>query len=398
MTRETLIVKGKVKVLEWNYAETGPRQGMIFAKIHEFRPQNAPAELLGQPSVSTCADVCCASEAPAVHVPALTTLQAGLLLMLAGALLAWLYSLLSLWRPSQPPTPAAADNPAAPIVVADLARRPQPASPGRPVCSNSSFVTKVEAFLRFGGVREYPKMVAYPDASPKAQLPFIERGGQRIGDSHFILKHLVSSGTISAEVEFPPGARARTTALAVARMCDTDLAAAVVYYRFVDDEGWARCKHELLGAFRLPPGVGWLVGRVVRKQSLRRVVEQGFGRHSASDRLALVAHELSALSTLLGDRTFLFGRVPYAVDASAFGVLDQMAARELNPDLTDLLERHANLVAYRERIRARFFGRDYTAAVKWVDSPPAESSDDKKQAACRHAPARIQDVVRAKEE
>lgn len=28
----------------------------------------------------------------------------------------------------------------------------------------------------------------------------------------------------------------RTTALAVARMCDTDLAAAVVYYRFVDDE------------------------------------------------------------------------------------------------------------------------------------------------------------------
>lgn len=90
-----------------------------------------------------------------MHVPALTTLQAGLLLMLAGALLAWLYSLLSLWRPSQPPTSAAADNPAAPIVVADLARRPQPASPGRPVCSNSSFVTKVEAFLRFGGVREY---------------------------------------------------------------------------------------------------------------------------------------------------------------------------------------------------------------------------------------------------
>lgn len=127
------------------------------------------------------------------------------------------------------------------------------------------------------------------------------------------------------------------------------LAAAPTIASCLPPQGWARCKHELLGAFRLPPGVGWLVGRVVRKQSLRRVVEQGFGRHSASDRLALVAHELSALSTLLGDRTYLFGRVPYAVDASAFGVLDQMAARELNPDLTDLLERHANLVrAYRQ--------------------------------------------------
>ena len=35
---------------------------------------------------------------------------------------------------------------------------------------------------------------------------------------------------------------------------------------------------------------------------------------------------------------------PYAVDASVFGVLDQMAVRFMNPQLADLLERHPNLV------------------------------------------------------
>ena len=35
---------------------------------------------------------------------------------------------------------------------------------------------------------------------------------------------------------------------------------------------------------------------------------------------------------------------PHAVDASVFGVLDQMAVRFMNPQLADLLERHPNLV------------------------------------------------------
>lgn len=45
-----------------------------------------------------------------------------------------------------------------------------------------------------------------------------------------------SSGVVPAELEFPPRGRDRAAALAVARMCDTDLAAAVVYYRFVDEQ------------------------------------------------------------------------------------------------------------------------------------------------------------------
>lgn len=204
----------------------------------------------------------------------------------------------------------------------------------------------------------------------------------------------------------------------------------------------------------MPPGVGWLLGRIVRKQSLRRVVEQGFGRHSEADRLALVAQELAALSALLGDRPFLFGAAPHAVDASAFGVLDQLAARELNPGPADLVERHANLVracrqpsaatgacsahavlqqalgyreggaakenqqyrikstpscalrswlqvAYRERIRARFFGPNYEAEVKWINDGPASGAASRvagKQTAGGSKLAGLEDAARAKEE
>lgn len=33
-----------------------------------------------------------------------------------------------------------------------------------------------------------------PASSPKSQLPYLQRGRQRIGDSHFIIQHLVRSG------------------------------------------------------------------------------------------------------------------------------------------------------------------------------------------------------------
>lgn len=55
-------------------------------------------------------------------------------------------------------------------------------------------------------------------------------------------------------------------------------------------------------------------------------LEQGYGRHSAADQEALVREELAALSTLLGGRRYFFSDAgPHAVDAAAFGVLDQMA-------------------------------------------------------------------------
>lgn len=85
---------------------------------------------------------------------------------------------------------------------------------------------------------------------------------------------------------------------------------------------------------------------MARVAALRRTQEQGFGWLSPAEQLALVREELGALSALLGaERQYLFGDRPHAVDAAAFGVLDQMAAAALNPQLAALVGEHANLVS-----------------------------------------------------
>ncbi|EFN54422.1 hypothetical protein CHLNCDRAFT_135791 [Chlorella variabilis] len=339
----------------WKFMETGPHQGDIFAQVVDYaNPQDAPERLLPH------------SHPPACGVPPGRALEAALLTGLAGVLLACLYSLLVLRRRRVPDTPAAAEDPSAPIVLADFPRLKRE---GGPTCSPSSAVTKAEAFLRFAGIH-YSKQVGSPDPapSPGVQLPYLDRGPrQRVADPHFIIKHLVSSGAAPAELEFPPGARDRAAAIAVARMCDTDLAGAVDFYRWVDDEGWARCRQALMGPSRPLSPLGAVLSRMARKACYTRCWEEGIGAHSEGDRLALVGEELGALSQLLGDSPYLFGASPHAVDAAAFGVLDQMAARCLNPQLADLLERWPNLAAYRDRIRRRFFGQEYERVVAWVD-------------------------------
>lgn len=118
--------------------------------VKDYLPGNAPAELLGAAASAAAAAPQCEAAPTACG---LRLLEAALLLAFLGALAAWLYSLLSLPRRRQPHTPAAAEDAGAPLVLADFPRFPHPREDGSwPASSSSSFVTKVEAFLRFAGL------------------------------------------------------------------------------------------------------------------------------------------------------------------------------------------------------------------------------------------------------
>ena len=117
--------------------------------VRDYLPGDAPPELLGAAASAAPA----APQCEAYTVGGLRLLEAALLLALLGALAAWLYSRLSLPRRRQPHTPAVAEDADAPLVLADFPRFPHPREDGSwPASSNSSFVTKVEAFLRFAGL------------------------------------------------------------------------------------------------------------------------------------------------------------------------------------------------------------------------------------------------------
>lgn len=65
--------------------------------------------------------------------------------------------------------------------------------------------------------------------------------------------------------------------------------------------------------------------------------------------------DLAALAVMLGDQQFLFGSLPSTYDATAFASIEGIAAFPHASLLRSYLLGSGNLMAYRDRIRARWF-------------------------------------------
>ena len=83
---------------------------------------------------------------------------------------------------------------------------------------------------------------------------------------------------------------------------------------------------------------------------------QGLARHSQQDVNLLLHDDLSALSTMLGEKRYLVGDAPCEADAALFGVLDQIVyGRLASPELKAIVRQYPLLYLHTRRVRDTFF-------------------------------------------
>lgn len=214
----------------------------------------------------------------------------------------------------------------------------------------SPYVTKTEVQLKMLGV-PYVKERARPEQSPKGQIPFIDDGGARIGDSHFIREHLEKK--LGADLDAHLDARQRAEAWAIERMLENHFGWTTGYARWLIPENFAKGPaHFVDGAPEevRPKLREELQGRV--RDTLRAV---GVARHSAEEVVELGVRSLTALSVLLGDKPYLFGDRPAGVDATAFAMLAGILTPHFDSPLRRRTEGFPNLVAYTARLMKQYF-------------------------------------------
>ncbi|HEX2463141.1 MAG TPA: glutathione S-transferase C-terminal domain-containing protein, partial [Thermoanaerobaculia bacterium] len=151
-----------------------------------------------------------------------------------------------------------------------------------------------------------------------------------------------------------------------ARLSAGDRALALAWRRTIEEHYHQAFEHQLFfgrgGAERLqqfastmPPVVRSIAPAIMLRQFRNQLWARGVGRHVEADIIAMGQSDLDAASVFLGDRPYFLGDQPTNIDACAFGFLGVTVYVEGdNP-----LFRHAaslpNLMAYTERMRARYF-------------------------------------------
>jgi hypothetical protein len=94
---------------------------------------------------------------------------------------------------------------------------------------------------------------------------------------------------------------------------------------------------------------------IIRRMQRKKLHAQGTGRHSPDEIAAIGKADWDAISTLLGDKTFLFGDRPSTFETSLYGFLEATLGFPGGSPVRRHLSTIENLVRYRDHVKKTYF-------------------------------------------
>lgn len=214
--------------------------------------------------------------------------------------------------------------------------------------SPSPFCLKLETWLRMEKISYTSLSLSKPPQSKTGKVPYLLfADGSTLADSNMIIETLAQERGIDLNYGASPEEQAR--AHVILRTLEENLYFAAVWERWLHPEFWPITRQ---GYFeRIPGGLRPLIAGLIRRKVRASLHGQGVSRHEPARIAAMVAGDLQALSTLLGQRPFFLGERPGVVDAAAYGMLANVLAFPARTPLKLALERHRNLIDFCQRIK-----------------------------------------------
>lgn len=221
----------------------------------------------------------------------------------------------------------------------------------------SPFCIKAETWLRLADI-PFDLRSVMPSKAPKGKIPFWrEDDGTVVSDSSDILVHLAETrAPLPGDATCPPD---RGTGHLVRRTCEEHLYWVILYYRYIDPDGW-RIQQEAFA-----PILPALIGPVILHQVILRKVRNsldahGLGRHAPEEVARRGCEDVDALADVLGDQPYFAGDAPGTVDCSAWAMLASLRFAPHDNPVARRVGEHPGLVAFLDRVATEAYGHGFT--------------------------------------
>jgi glutathione S-transferase len=214
----------------------------------------------------------------------------------------------------------------------------------------SPFVTKAEMLLKLAGL-PYETRRGSLRRAPKGKLPYLDDMGRIVADSTLIRWHIEKTYHIDFDGDLNP--EERGIAWAAEKLMEDNLYWAVARVRWLDEANFERGPAQFFRG--VPAPMRGLAERLVRHKVRRTLWNQGLGRHSEEELVALANKGVTSIADILGDRQYLMGDKPCGADATLFAFAGSLLCPVFDTPIRTAAEGHANLVAYVERMRQQFY-------------------------------------------
>ncbi|CAG5126296.1 unnamed protein product [Candidula unifasciata] len=214
------------------------------------------------------------------------------------------------------------------------------------VPSISPFVIKLATYLRAAKI---PYVDAYSRRpGPKQKLPWIQYNNQAVPDSQLCIEFLNTQRQVNLNNHLTPDEIAKGHL--IRRVSEESLYWVLLMWRLVFESSG-----DLYKKLGVPAFVVWYM----RREAKSRLWSHGIGRYSQQEVIKIMEDDLSAISTILGERNFLFGDVVEDVsefDCALFGQLCQLLWQTPGTPVAGIIaEKFPNLVHFCERMKSSFW-------------------------------------------
>jgi glutathione S-transferase len=215
----------------------------------------------------------------------------------------------------------------------------------------SPFCMKLETWLRMSGLPYEAKAITGPPKTKSGKIPYIERGdGSMLSDSTTIIETLAREHGVDLDAGLSERQHAESVLLQ--RTFEEHLYFLVLHERWCDDAGWRTTGKDYFAT--LPAPLRIALPPIIRRQVKRDARGQGLARLSDAERLERGRRDAQAISSMLGDQEFFFGR-PSTIDAVAYGFLANCLRAPIDGPITREVKKFQNLVAYDRRMHERYW-------------------------------------------
>lgn len=215
----------------------------------------------------------------------------------------------------------------------------------------SMFCAKTEILMQMSGLEFENVMQPDPSQGPKKKVPYIVDGGETVGDSSFIERHLNEHHGI----DFYKGISDETRAIAqlTTSAIEEQLYWVMVYSRWQLEENWPIMDELFFG--KMPPEMRENISKMARDNVVSALWGQGMGRHTKDQVFAIGARLIDNLAIQLADKPFFTGEAMTTVDASAYGALINFIQNPVPTPLKTQILGKPNLCAFIDRMSEKFF-------------------------------------------
>lgn len=215
----------------------------------------------------------------------------------------------------------------------------------------SHFCVKVETYLRMTQL-PYDIIETLPLKAPLGKLPYLEDQGQKIADSRLIIHYLQAQYGHALDEHL--NAEAQAIAKAWQRLFEEHLYWLSMYTRWnYSEENWQQNKQAVFHV--LPKALQSIAALGYRFLIKKQIYGQGTGRLSDKDIFTFAAEDISAIAIFLGQKDYFMGDRPSSIDATVYGFLVNIMACPIESPLKDEVLTQTVLVAYCQRMQARYF-------------------------------------------